>query len=459
MDETNKLAEKCHEITEDSLSEEEIDRVKYLFLDYLGVAARGSLYDSSRPLQKIIKDLNVCNEGAPVIGTNLKTLPPFAALANGTAAHAPELDDVVNEGSLHPGVVIFSSALGAAHISGSTGREFMAAVLAGYEVTVRLAVALDPSAPYERGFHPTGICGTMGSAITAAKILGLNDKGLVNALGIAGSQAAGSMEFLTKGAFTKRLHAGWAAHSGIISALLARERFTGPDTIIQGKYGFLHSYAAKSNPERVLLNWGNPYYVMRTSIKPHSCCRYKQGPIDCILKIMSENNLTTDEIEKVTLGILKAGMSIVAEPEDIKRRPCSVVDAQFSMPFGAAVAILFGQATLDQYTTDNIDLPQVQEMMDRTHCVQDDELGSQYPEKWPAWAKILTKNGRTLFSRIEYPKGDPENPLTWDELISKFRYLTEPVFTAAKTEKIIDTVRCLEQLKELSVFSQLLSKN
>ncbi|MCP4754852.1 MAG: MmgE/PrpD family protein [Proteobacteria bacterium] len=458
MDETRKLAAKCQEMKYEDLSEAETDRVKYLFLDYLGVAARGALYESSRPVRRLIRNSGGTKEGAVVVGTDLKAPPPFAALANGTASHAPELDDVVNEASLHPGVVVFSTALAASAASGCSGGDFMAAVVSGYDVTVRLAVSLDPSAPYSRGFHPTGTCGTMGAAVTAAKILQLDDGGMVHALGIAGSQAAGSMEFLANGAFTKRLHAGWAAHSGVMAALLAREGFSGPDTILEGKYGFLHSYADRSDANRILADWGDPYYIARTSIKPHSCCRYKQGPIDAVLKIMRQHDLEADDIEKVTLGILKAGFSLVGEPEDRKRRPVSVVDAQFSMPFGAAVAALHGQATLDQYTMENIDSDIVKRMMDRVQCVQDPDLDREFPIKWPAWASISMKNGRTHTERIEYPKGDPENPLTWKELTDKFRYLVSPVFTASKTEDIIRAVRSLDRDTDMNVFSELLSK-
>ena len=171
------------------------------------------------------------------------------------------------------------------------------------------------------------------------------------------------MEFLSDGAFTKRLHPGWAAHSGIIAAQLAREDFTGPGTIIEGRFGFLHAYSSGSKTASVLQNWGDPYEVLNTSIKPHACCRYNQGPIDGILKIMRENNLNASQIEKVTLGILKAGFAIVAEPQEQKSNPKSVVDAQFSMPFGAAVAILNGKATLDEYTMENVNSATVKELM------------------------------------------------------------------------------------------------
>ncbi len=274
MNITGEITQRCHDLNYNDLSDDVIDRTKYLLLDYIGVAARGSLSDSSIPIFRLVQDLDKTAEGAVVIGTNIKVSPPYAALANGTAAHSLELDDVVNEASLHPAVAIIPAAMAAAQLASCSGKEFLAAIVIGYEVAIKLGIALDPAAHYARGFHPTGTCGTMGAAITSAKILGLNQSAMTNALGIAGSMAAGSMEFLSDGSFTKRLHPGWAAHSGMMAALLAGNDFTGPGSIVEGKFGFLHSYSPKSNAEKILKDWGKPYQIMKTSIKPHSCCRY-----------------------------------------------------------------------------------------------------------------------------------------------------------------------------------------
>jgi len=456
---TQEITQRCHNLTYDSLPETVVDRVQYLLLDYIGVAARGSLSDSSRPIQSVISSLENTQDGAVVIGTNIMATPPYAALANGIASHSLELDDVVNEASLHPAVAIMTAALAAAHIAGCTGKEFIAAVAAGYEVTIKLGIALDPSAHYAQGFHPTGTCGTMGAAITAAKILKLDQKSMQNALGIAGSQAAGSMEFLSDGAFTKRFHPGWAAHSGIIAALLAQNHFTGPGTIIEGKFGFLHSYSPKSDPTKILNNWGKPYEVMKTSIKSHACCRYKQGPIDAILQIMREYDLSDSDIENVTLSILNAGFALVAEPEDIKYNPKSIVDAQFSMPFGAAMAILYGKATLDEYTQPNLHSPAVKKMMTKIRCIKDPDIEKDFPKKWAAVAKIETTTGKQYAANIDYPKGDPENPFSWEELIAKFQNLISPVYPEPRQIQIIEKVRSLDQIRDVIELSKLLAND
>jgi 2-methylcitrate dehydratase PrpD len=459
MEETKELTKRCYDLSYNALPEEVIDRVKYLILDYLGVAARGSLSESSGPILNFISNRCMVGEGAVVIGTDLKADSTYAALANGTFAHSIELDDVVNEASLHPAVAIMSSALASSHIAESGVRALIEGIVVGYEVMIRLGFSLDPKAHYAQGFHPTGTCGTMGSALAAAKILGLDQGAMTNALGIAGSQAAGSMEFLSDGSFTKRFHAGWAAHSGLISALLAREGFTGPGTIIEGKYGFLRSYSPNSDPSSLFENWGDPLKVMKTSIKPHACCRYKQGPIDGILEIMHQNNLNPSDIKEVQLGILKAGFPIVAQPEESKYHPKSIVDAQFSMPFGAAVAILHGRASLEEYTEKNMMSSEIKQMMEKIHCVEDPDLETDFPKKWPASVNLSTKDGQQYHTKIEFPKGDPENPLSWDELIHKFKSLISPVFSDEKGKQIIRYVRGIELENDLKDLWRLLSKS
>ncbi len=438
------MAARCLAITYDALSPEVVDRVKYLLLDHLGVAARGAQIESSAPVHRLVGRSPAVAGGVPVIGTRLSAEAPAAALANGIAAHAPEMDDVVNAASLHPAVCVMPAALSAAHLTGAGPRDLIAAIACGYEVMVKLGVALDPSAHYAQGFHPTGTCGVFGAAAAAGRLLGLDRERLVNAFGIAGSQAAGLLEFLADGTFTKRFHAGWGAHSGLLAALLARDGFTGPATVIEGRFGFLKAYSPGSDPAKVLAGWAEPYELMRTSIKPHACCRYKQGPIDCILKIVREHGLAADAIEKVTVAVLQAGFALVADPPEAKVRPTTIVDAQFSMPFGAAVAILRGNAFLDEYSPANIGSPEVQRLMQRVECVRDPEIEPEFPRKWPAKVEIRTRDGRRLRAAVEYPKGDPENPLSWEELIEKFQRLTAVVYDGAQRERIVAQVRALE---------------
>jgi 2-methylcitrate dehydratase PrpD len=455
---TQELAKYYSDLKFHQLQEEVVDRVKYFFLDFIGVACRGSQVDSSRSIYRFIREMKIGNRGGVIIGTKERAPYVYSALANGTSSHAIEMDDVNNESSLHPGVIVFPAALGTSEMFGSDGKSFIEAVVLGYEVVIRLGKALGPENTYRRGFHPTGVCGTFGSSVAASKIMGLKEERMVNAMGIAGSQAAGSMEYLAQGAWTKRFHAGWAAHSGMIAAQLAKNGFQGPTSIIEGRDGFLHAYSNGADASKVLEGIGSGFEILRTSVKPHGCCRYMQPPIDAILKIVKENDLDPERVEKVTVGILRAGAHLIAEPLEEKYRPQSIVDAQFSMPFGAAVAVLYRKAGLREFHLSKIRSEEVKRMMRRVECVVDPDLDKTFPKQWCATAEILTKDGERYFTKIEYPKGDPENPLTWEEMIDKFQDLSSGSLTKGRRIKIVDQVRGLEKIQDLQKWAPLLMR-
>ena len=456
---TQELAKYCSGLKFRQLPEEVIDRVKYFFLDFIGVACRGSREDSSQSMYRFVREMDRGAKNGVLIGTKERAPYLYAALANGTSSHAIEMDDVNNEASLHPGVVIFPSALATCEMVSATGKSFIEAVVLGYEVMIRLGKALGPENSYRRGFHPTATCGTFGSSVVASKIMGFKEEKMTSAMGIAGSQAAGSMEYLAQGAWTKRFHAGWAAHSGMIAAHLARKGFRGPTSIIEGRDGFLHAYSNGADSSKVLEGIGSGFEILHTSVKPHACCRYMQPPIDGILKIVKENDLQPDQVAKVKLGLLRAGAPLIAEPKENKYNPQSIVDAQFSMPFGAAVALLYRRAGLKEFHPSKIRSEEVRQMMKQVEYFVDLDLDRTFPKQWGATAEILTKDGKRYFTKIEYPKGDPENPLSWEEMIEKFHDLSSRVLTRGRRSKIVDQVRRLEEIRDFHKWSPLLLRN
>ena len=454
---TRDLAKYCDELKFNKLPEEVVDRAKYFFLDFIGVACRGSRADSSKSMYRFVREMGKRN--GVLIGTKDKAPHLYSALANGTAGHAIEMDDVNNESSLHPGVVVFPTALATSEIGGASGKKFIEAVVLGYEVMIRLGKAIGPENSYQRGFHPTGTCGTFGASVTSSKLLGLKKDGMVSAMGIAGSQASGSMEYLAQGTWTKRFHPGWAAHNGMIAVLLARKGFRGPTSIIEGRDGFLHAYSTGADANKVLEGIGSGFEILRTSIKPHACCRYMQPPIDAIMKIIKENNLKPDRVEKVRLGLLSAGASLIAEPAEMKYHPQSIVDAQFSMPFGAAVAVLYRKAGLGEFQLSRIRSEEVKRVMKKVEYRVDPELDRTFPKQWCATAEVFTKDGKRYFTKVEYCKGDPENPLSWEELIEKFNDLSNRFWTKERRVKIVEQARNFEKIRDLRKWSSLLLQN
>jgi len=455
---TANLVAACNDLNYSNLPVDVIDRAKYFTLDSLGVAVRGMTEESSKVMLEFLESIDAMSGGGVVVGTGKKVAYHYAAMINGAACHALELDDVINESSLHPGTVIIPAALAASEMVGATGKSFVEAVVVGYEVMSRLGAALNPKVHYARGFHPSGTCGVFGATAAAAKIFGLSEKETVMALGLAGSQAAGSMEFLTEGAWSKRFQVGWAAHSGILASMLAKRKYTGPTDIIGGRFGFLHAYSDNVDPSKVTDGWGEGFQILNCSIKPHACCRYMQPGIDGVLEIVKENKLKMTDIKEVTIGILEAGAAIIAEPAEVKYNPQTTYEAQFSMPYGTAAAIIFGKLTLDIFTQENLRDQRIRDLIKKVKCVPDPELDKAYPKQWQATVTIETVDGQKFYKKVEYPKGDPENALTWEELINKASDLTKNIYSQDDFKKIVSGIREIDKEEDMRNFGTLMMK-
>src|SRR5919201_5915781 len=228
------LAAACADLRWAHLPAAAQDRTRELLLDLLGVALGGSRQPSSPPAAEVARRLGGDGGQASVVGAGFATTAVWAALANGTAAHAIELDDVTTESSLHPGVAVIPTAFALAEELGAPPSALLEAVVAGDEVTMRVGNALNPASAYARGFHPTGVARVFRAAMAAGRLLRLGANRLEHALGIAGTLASGSLEYLSDGAWTKRLNPGWAGHAGITAAYLAKEGFSGPASVFEG---------------------------------------------------------------------------------------------------------------------------------------------------------------------------------------------------------------------------------
>ncbi|HYY88303.1 MAG TPA: MmgE/PrpD family protein [Chloroflexota bacterium] len=410
----------------DSLPTDVQDRTRELLLDLLGVALGGSRQPSSPPAAEVARRLGGDGGQASVVGAGFATTAVWAALANGTAAHAIELDDVTTESSLHPGVAVIPTAFALAEELGAPPSALLEAVVAGYEVTMRVGNALNPASAYARGFHPTGVAGVFGAAMAAGRLLRLGANRLEHALGIAGTLASGSLEYLSDGAWTKRLNPGWAGHAGITAAYLADARFSGPRTALEGPLGVLHAYSDDPRPERLLADLDGLPQIMRVSVKPYACCRYNHGLIDCVLELRRAHQIQPEQVERVRLGVLSGGALLVADPIEQKRTPRSVVDAQFSAPYAAAAALVLGTGGLDAYGADRLDDPRIRRLLERTDCYRDSSLDAEYPLRWPAAAEIELRDGRRVSTRIEFATGEPENPVPRAGLVDKFVSLATP---------------------------------
>lgn len=421
------LSEHCARLSWANLDATVRARTRELLLDHLGVAIGGLPTESTRAIHAFLDRVSGAGV-ATVIGRRDGVSAEWAALANGTAAHAIEMDDCTRESSLHPGVAVIPAALAAAEEAQAGTVALLEAVVAGYEVTMRVGAALNPGSAYRRGFHPTGVAGVFGAAMAAGRILGLDAPRLASALGIAGTMASGSLEYLTDGAWTKRLTPGWAAHGGVVAAKLAAVGFVGPATVLEGPLGFLRAYSDAAQPDRLLDGLGAvPPRIMRVAVKPYSCCRYVHAIIDGVLELRRRYGVTPRDVVGIELGVLSIATSLVSDPADRKRNPLSVVDAQFSAPYAAAVALARGRAGLGEFSVENLQDPDMRRLMRATNCHTDPDLDLAFPATMPATVRLTLADGRSLETRVDYPAGEPENPLSREEMFARFADLASPL--------------------------------
>lgn len=439
---------------------EVVNKIKELFLDFAGLCYKGAGVKTSEPLLKLLQDYEGVESSkiktSTVVGRGLKVPPEYACLANGCFSHSLELDDVVNEASLHPGVVVFPTVLAAGEALESKGVDMITASVVGYETMIRLGMAANPTAHYKRGFHPTGTCGTFAAAAVTAKLMGLNREEIISALGISASKTASSLEFLEDGAWTKRLHPGWASHSGYMASKLAGFGFKGPGRGIGGRYGFLNSYTDEPRWQDSVKELGKKYFTLNTSIKPHACCRYNQSPIDAALEVVKSNNISAGEIKEINIDLVGPGMQLVGEPIEEKRNPANIVDAQFSLPFAVSVAVIKGKAFLEEFSEEVINSPEIKDMMKKVNCKRDSELEKDFPRKWPCRVNLTTVEGNNYERELYYPRGDPQNPLSKEELLAKFNSLTKEL-EREKRDKLIKKIEALEELERIGEITALLA--
>jgi 2-methylcitrate dehydratase PrpD len=456
---TDKLTEFCYNLSFRDLPPQVVQRTKDALLEFFGLTIRGSQEQSSQAVYAFLRDVGARGR-ATAIGFPSKLAPQYAALANGTAAHALELDDLHKGSRIHACVVVCPAALAAGEVAHASDQELLTAVVVGYEVATRLGQALNPEELYARGFHPTGIAGVMAATAAAAKVFRLTKEQTVSALGVAGSLAAGSMQFLEHSDETwiKRLHPGWAAHSGIVAAKLAERGFKAPSRIIEGKYGLLRAYSTNTRAEMVLQGLGRGFEIINTGVKLHACCGQEQASIDGVLSIVAKNDLDYDDIESIDIHLVSLAIPIVVEPENLRYNPRTVAEAQYSLPFGVAMAVAKRGGSLDLYTQENVDSPAIRSLMARVRCRHDPDLDSALPEKWPVVVTIETRDGRRFVERVDHARGDAANPASADELVAKFKSLTKNILAPGVQERVIEYLRNMPDGNTLACLMNDLSK-
>lgn len=454
---TEKFANFCEQLRYEDLPHDVIKRTKLLILDTVGIIIRARHdAESTSSLVSAIEKLEMSNGSCQVFSDNKSYSPSAAALLNGTLAHSLDFDDTHAEASLHSSAPILAAALAAAEMNKSSGQQLIAACVVGYEIQIRLGLAGGSSSHYKKGFHPTATCGIFGAAAAAGYLMGLTKEQYISAFGIALSQSAGSMQFLTDGAWTKRSHVGQAAQNGLSCAIMAAEGFKGPSKAFEGQWGYFHSYASGGDMEKAVDGLGKKFETLNLGVKPYPSCRYSHAAIDGIIELKNELGFSTAELDDIDIGLSETALNIIGYPLSDKQNPKSVVDGQFSMPFCAAVTVKSGGLKWDDYKNHLNDRDTLS-LCNKIKVSPDKDAEECCPEYMSAKVKVVVK-GKKYEKFVKIPKGEPENFMEDSEFISKFRSLTEPYLSNERIDQLTGSMLKLDQsnnINSIFEFSQI----
>lgn len=390
---------------------------------------------------------------ATLFGLGRKTSASLAALVNGTSGHAFELDDIHKESIVHAGSIATPVALNLAEARGNagqkiSGKDVLTAMVAGYEIGHRVGNAATMDL-FFRGFHPQGTSGAFVAAATAARMLGLDATQFQHALGMAGSQAGGLMA-AQEGAMVKRLHSGRAAQSGVYAAQLAADGFTGILDVLEAPYGgYLTTYSGQPNPSRLTDGLGKTWETLNVGYKPHASVTSIHSALDALSELMQEHGLKADDITKVETGL--SPMTHVHCAWEYKAQ--GVTAAQMNLYYGMAVIALDGAAFTEQFREARLSDPRILDFITRLSAHVDPEIEKMgAPFRHASRVKITARNGKVFEKLSLHRRGSPENPLSPEEVVHKFRNVIAPCMDNSAAENIITTVGRFETLTDISNF-------
>jgi 2-methylcitrate dehydratase PrpD len=451
MDYTNKLARYVAKMRWENIPPVVIAKSKIYTLDILGVALRGFLAPHAQVAYNTVRSLG----GAPqatIIGGREKTSVTEAAFVNALSAHSIDFDDAHK--FVHPGAAIVPTVLSIGESEGLSGKEFILAVVAGYEVSVRVSLAAGVE-HRKRGYHPTGTCNFFGAAAAAAKALGLDAKKTEAALGIAGTQSAGLTQYRFDGSANKHFHAGMAARGGVLSALLAKGGYRGTKQILDGKLGFLNVMAAGGNPDRLIEGLGETFYMVETDIKPYPSCRQTHTVVDLGLKAVKENEIDLANIREVVVEIYDyANESWLVETS----APASGLQAMLNIPYCLASAMVHRGLGLDQFDQAMLREEKVNELARKVKIVSNEEFTRLFPAKKAARLIVTMHDGTRIAAEGDNPKGSVDYPLEVGDIEKKFYGLAEKVIGFDNAQKLADMVNGLEMVSDVEAIAKLLRK-
>jgi 2-methylcitrate dehydratase PrpD len=437
------------------LPPEVVSKAKLHLLDLLGVALASSTMPFGESVWRAARSAGGAGD-ATVVGFRERLWPAWAALVNGTLAHGTDFDDTHMASVVHVGTSVAPAALAAAEAAGTDGERFVTALVIGMECAIRVGLVARGGF-HDRGFHPTGICGTYAAALAAGWLAGLDAGRLADALGLSGSMAAGSLEFLTDGSSAKRVHGGWAAHGGLVAAELARQGFSGPRGVFEGRFGLYRSHLGDEGWDIGALtkDLGRRWEMLDIALKPYPCCHFTHAFIDCAARVRGEIGPKAEGIARVDCFIAPREMPVVCEPRATKCAPQNDYDAKFSLPYTVACMLLRGHVDLDDFTPEAIRDPGVLALAARVDCHPDPS--ADYPRHFPGRVSVTLRDGRTVEHNGPINRGGPERPLGGEEVREKYRRNASRALAPNRVEELMEAVERVERLPGLRALGDLLT--
>jgi 2-methylcitrate dehydratase PrpD len=385
-----------------------------LMLDVIGlcVAARGTGY-----IQAVLGSC-LASGGATAIGHSRTFDAGGGALVNGTAAHGEDFDDTFEGGPVHAGAVIVPAVLAIAEERGADGAAVLKGILVGVETICRLSLVA-PMRVHKAGFHPTAVFGAMAAAAAASATIGLDPTRIAHALGVAGSMAGGIIEYLADGAWTKRLHAGWAAQSGIRAALLAQAGFVGPRSVFEGSHGLFHGFARSASGDfgQLIDGFGTRWVMETLAFKPYACGTMAQPYVDCAIRL-AERGVAAEEIDEILCEVGEGTVHRLWEPLAVKQAPPNAYAAKFSTPFCIAAGFILGEAGLAAFTETTVQDPRLRAVAGRVRYVVDP--ANPYPRAFTGHIRARLRSGAVVEERQPHLRGGAQEPLSTVDIERKF---------------------------------------
>ncbi|MDI6626404.1 MAG: MmgE/PrpD family protein [Rhodococcus sp. (in: high G+C Gram-positive bacteria)] len=438
-----------------------VNSVGMRVLDTLGIAVAATDLETSKAATAWAREQGGAAT-ASAVGLDIALPPALAAFVNGVLAHSLDFDDTHLPSILHPSASVVPAALAAAQEHGADGRELVRGIAIGLEVCVRIGMAgFDPetknSVFFEHGQHATSICGAMGSAVAAAVIGGASEEQIVDTMGIAASMASGIIEANRTGGTVKRMHCGWAAHSALSAAGLARHGITGPPTVLEGRFGFFQAWLHEpGRANEILDGLGSEWAVPGIFFKPYPANHFTHAAIDAGAALRARG-IRPEQIEKLELGVPAANLRTIGEPIDVKRTPETGYMAQFSGPYAVVVGLLGGGglgAALEDYTDELAKSADRRALMAKVDVVPNPKCDAIFPHQFPAVLTATLTDGTVVVEEVLTTRGGPERPLTFGEVSTKFTSNAGPFLSDVELKELAG--RC-DRLGDLTDIGTLLA--